>query len=100
MTQKVFDPVRRVYIPAGIAQCGAGKDAYLRKLKNQCDCCGAEFVLDTSDSPELCQHCFDIAGIENEIADGCATLAERQGEIARLKAAIIAQCGHLKNLDL
>ena len=97
---RVFDPTRGISIPAGIAQCGAGKDAYLRKLKATCQCCGAQFALDTSDSPELCQHCFDIAGIENEIADGCATLDSRRDEIARLKAAIIAQCGHLKNLDL
>jgi hypothetical protein len=97
MSQLVYDPKRRVMIPAGLAACGAGKDAYLRKLVNHCDCCGAKFVLDTSDSPENCAECFELAGIENEIVDGGATLEERADEIRALHARILANGGEIGN---
>lgn len=99
MSAMVFDPKRKAYIPAGIAACGAGKDAYLRKLKNECSCCRAEFVLNSSDSPELCAECYEIAGIENAIADGDDP-ADYADEIAGLKASIVAKGGSLKNIDV
>jgi len=98
MAAMVFDPKRKVMIPAGIAACGAGKDAYLRKLKGACSCCGAEYVVSESDGPELCFECYEIAGIENAIADGDDP-ADYADEIAGLKASIVAKGGSLEKID-
>lgn len=42
---------------------------------------------------ELCPQCWDLSGIENEISDGNATLAERKDEIESLFVACEAKGG-------
>ena len=66
----VFDPRRRMHIPRGIAQLGVGKDDYLRDLTVVCGVCGYAYRLRESDSPDLCQSCYDEAGEENARLDG------------------------------
>lgn len=56
-------------VPRWAAQAGAGKDAYLRLLCAPCHECGKLYVLGESDSPALCQACFDEAGEENARLD-------------------------------
>lgn len=41
----------------------------------------------------LCPHCFDLAGIENEISDGYSTAAEKLDEVTRLLDAVRAKGG-------
>lgn len=66
----VRDPKRNTLIPREVASIGAGPDAYLRDLSVLCDECGRQYKLRDSDSPALCQTCYDIAGEENAILDG------------------------------
>jgi len=54
-------------IPAEIAALGAGADAGSRQLKVYCDECGTLYKLCDSDSADICQDCFDMAGLQNEI---------------------------------
>lgn len=91
---KIYDPKRGVYIPQAIARYGAASDAYLRKLTGKCGCCGAKFVLDSSESGEVCQSCYDIGGIENEISDGHITREAGEAEIRPLLEAIRAAGGN------
>lgn len=62
-----------------------------------CDVCGrlTRFTGVQSVGSKLCPHCYDLAGIENEISDGHATLAERRGVIDELVAAISAKGGNV-----
>lgn len=48
----------------------------------------------------LCEHCYLIAGIENEISDNRSTegpewVAQREAEIASVKAIILTKGGRL-----
>lgn len=60
-----------------------------------CDVCGRKTrnTGNQSMSSKTCSECWDLAGIENEISDGHATLAERQAEINDLLASIESKGG-------
>jgi hypothetical protein len=60
-----------------------------------CDCCGRRTRNTGAQSigSQLCPQCFDLAGIENEISDGHATLAEHRAQIDGLLAEIEAKGG-------
>lgn len=55
-----------------------------------CDTCGRSTRHTGAQSlgSTLCPQCFDLAGIENEISDGHATIEEKREEIAALIAEI------------
>jgi hypothetical protein len=44
---------------------------------------------------KLCPQCWDLAGIENEISDGNATLADRRDEVDQLLKHIESKGGDL-----
>lgn len=44
---------------------------------------------------KICPQCFELAGIENEISDGHATLAERRPWIDALVAEVKAKGGNV-----
>lgn len=41
----------------------------------------------SSDS-RLCRYCFELAGNENSLSDGCLTVADKPGVLRNLRAAI------------
>ena len=53
------------HIPRGIARYAAERDAYLRDSIVKCVHCGTAYTLGDSDSPDVCQSCYDEAGEEN-----------------------------------
>jgi hypothetical protein len=61
-----------------------------------CDTCGRRTRNTGAQSlgSKTCPQCFDLAGIENEISDGNATLAERRDYIDELIADIRAKGGN------
>lgn len=73
-------------VPASIARIAAGRDAYLRKASVKCVDCGGTYCLDGAESSECCNGCWDIAGIENEVADGLISEAEGAEQIAAIRA--------------
>jgi len=44
---------------------------------------------------DICEQCFDLAGIENEISDGLATPSERADEVRQLITKLMR-----KNVDM
>lgn len=62
-----------------------------------CDACTrlTRYTGAQSGGSKLCPQCWDLAGIENEISDGYATLDERRDEIDALLAEVAAKGGNV-----
>jgi hypothetical protein len=62
-----------------------------------CICCGHRTRNTGVQSlgSELCPPCYELAGIENEISDGFATIEELRSEIDKLLTAVELQGGSL-----
>ena len=61
----------------------------------KCNVCGRG-TRDTgaqSAGNKICPQCYELAGIENEISDGWATLAERRAAIDTFLAHIVSKGG-------
>jgi len=86
-------------IPAEIAQLGAWKDAGSRQLEVPCDECGTVYKLCTSDSAAVCQDCFDMAGLENQIGDTTHDAPEMpvlQQELAAAQSQLEQRKAHIR----
>lgn len=95
MASIIIDPTSGFKIPAGIAKMAAGKDAYLKKLKNKCGC-GCEFVVGESQDGESCEACYELAGIYNTYQDyGAEGIKEYAKAIKSYCAEILAAGGKL-----
>lgn len=55
-----------------------------------CECCGRKTRETRNDNLRLCEQCFELSGIENEISDGHCTAEERRDEIVRLMGELSA----------
>lgn len=61
----------------------------------ECLCCGRKTRNTGAQSigSETCPQCWELAGIENEISDGYATVEERRARIDSLFAEVAAKGG-------
>lgn len=58
-----------------------------------CESCGRKTRESRNDNCRLCNECFDIAGIENEVQDGYKTVGEVRDEVIALMASCTAKGG-------